>query len=211
MSASRKSTAPSRWAQPAAIAVVIVVHGLMLGVLVRSPAPNNGTAEETRLAVYWLPRALPAPAPPPSVTFSLPAPQSPAWARLPVPRVPTQTISSPAAAVDPQAPRAALDLSVPGSLTGSGIDAASLVPRVLGDREVHPAFQTRPKRFRMKAGMTPEQIVHGIFQLIGAWPPGYTVDPCRLTRQQIDYLRNAVDEMDRDLLRESLIRQDQDC
>ncbi|MHC9013051.1 hypothetical protein ACYX79_15650 [Stenotrophomonas rhizophila] len=210
MSASRKSATASRWAQPAAVAVVIVVHGLMLGVLLRSPAPN-GTAEETRLAVYWLPRPLPAPAPPPSVTLSLPAPQPPASPRLPAPRVATPTIASPAAAVDPQAPRAALDLSVPGSLAGSGIDAASLVPRVLGDREVHPAFQPRPKRFRMKAGMTPEQIVHGIFQLIGAWPPGYTVDQCRLTRQQIDYLRNAVDEMDRDLLRESLIRQDQDC
>jgi len=210
MSASRKSATASRWAQPAAVAVVIVVHGLMLGVLLRSPAPN-GTAEEARLAVYWLPRPLPAPAPPPSVTLSLPAPQPPASPRLPAPRVATPTIASTAAAVDPQAPRAALDLSVPGSLAGSGIDAASLVPRVLGDREVHPAFQPRPKRFRMKAGMTPEQIVHGIFQLIGAWPPGYTVDQCRLTRQQIDYLRNAVDEMDRDLLRESLIRQDQDC
>lgn len=124
MSASRKSTAPSRWAQPAAIAVVIVVHGLMLGVLLRSPAPN-GAAEDARLAVYWLPRSLPAPAPPPSVTFSLPAPQPPASPRLPAPRVATLTIASPAAAVDPQAPRAALDLSVPGSLAG----AVSMPPR----------------------------------------------------------------------------------
>jgi len=210
MSASRKSTAPSRWAQPAAIAVVIVVHGLMLGVLLRSPPPG-GVAEDARLAVYWLPRPLPAPVPPPLATPAPPMPQPAASQRLPAPRVATPTIASHAAAVDPQAPRAALDLSVPGSLMGNGIDAALLVPRVLGDREVHPAFQPKPKRFRMKAGMTPEQIVHGIFQLIGAWPPGYTVDPCRLTRQQIDYLRNAVDEMDRDLLRESLIRHSQDC
>ncbi len=210
MSASRKSTAPSRWAQPAAIAVVIVVHGLMLGVLLRSPAPN-GAAEDARLAVYWLPRSLPAPAPPPSPAPTPPAQQAPAARRLPAPLVATFTTASHAAAVGPPAPRAVLDLSVQGSLTGSGIDAASLVPRVLGNREVHPAFQPKPKRFRMKAGMTPEQIVHGIFQLIGAWPPGYTVDPCRLTRQQIDYLRNAVDEMDRDLLRESLIRHSQDC
>lgn len=210
MSASRKSAAPSRWAQLAAIAVVIVVHGLMLGVLLRSPAPN-GTAEEARLAVYWLVRPLAAPVPPPLATPAPPMPQPAASQRLPAPRVATPTIASHAAAVDPQAPRAALDLSVPGSRMGNGIDAALLVPRVLGDREVHPAFQPKPKRFRMKAGMTPEQIVHGIFQLIGAWPPGYTVDPCRLTRQQIDYLRNAVDEMDRDLLRESLIRHSQDC
>ncbi|MHC5150711.1 MULTISPECIES: hypothetical protein [Stenotrophomonas] len=210
MSASRKSTAPSRWAQPAAIAVVIVVHGLMLGVLLRSPQPG-GVAEDARLAVYWLPRPLPAPVPPPLATPAPPMPQPAASQRLPAPRVATPTIASHAAAVDPQAPRAALDLSVPGSLMGNGIDAALLVPRVLGNREVHPAFQPKPKRFRMKAGMTPEQIVHGIFQLIGAWPPGYTVDPCRLTRQQIDYLRNAVDEMDRDLLRESLIRHSQDC
>ena len=210
MSASRKSATASRWAPPAAVAVVIVVHGLMLGVLLRSPAPN-GTAEEARLAVYWLPRSLPAPAPPPSPAPTPPAQQAPAARRLPAPLVATFTTASHAAAVGPPAPRAVLDLSVPGSLTGSGIDAASLAPRVLGNREVHPAFQPKPKRFRMKAGMTPEQIVHGIFQLIGAWPPGYTVDQCRLTRQQIDYLRNAVDEMDRDLLRESLIRHSQDC
>lgn len=209
MSASRKSTAPSRWAQPVAIAVVIVVHGLMLGVLLRSPAPS-GAAEEARLAVYWLPRPLPAPVPLPSPAPP-PAQQPPASRRLPAPLVATSSTASPAAVVDPPAPPAVLDLRVPASLTGSGIDAASLAPRVLGDRDVHPAFQPKAKRFLMKAGMTPEQIVHGIFQLIGAWPPGYTVDPCRLTRQQIDYLRNAVDEMDHDLLRESLIRHSQDC
>lgn len=209
MSASRKSAAPLRWAQPVAIAVVIVVHGLMLGVLLRSPAPS-GAAEEARLAVYWLPRPLPAPVPLPSPAPP-PAQQPPASRRLAAPLVATSSTASPAAVVDPPAPPAVLELRVPASLTGSGIDAASLAPRVLGARDVHLAFQPKRKRFRMKVGMTPEQIVHGIFQLIGAWPPGYTVDPCRLTRQQIDYLRNAVDEMDRDLLRESLIRHSPDC
>ena len=209
MSASRKSATASRWTQPTAIAVVIVVHGLMLGVLLRSPAPS-AAADEALLALYWLPKPLPAPVPPPS-TAPLPSPvQAAASRRLPAPVATTPTPAS-HAAVDPLALPVPLDLSVPSSLTGSGIDAGSLVPRVLGDREVHPAFQPRRERFRMKAGMTPEQIVQGIFQLIGAWPPGYIVDQCRLTRQQIDYLRNAVDEMDRDLLREALIRHGQAC
>jgi hypothetical protein len=181
----------------------------MLGVLLRSPAPS-AAADEARLALYWLPKPLPAPVPPLS-TAPLPSPaQAAASRRLPAPVATTPPRAS-HAAVDPLALPAPLDLSVPSSLTGSGIDAASLVPRVLGDRDVHPAFQPRRERFRMTAGMTPEQIVQGIFQLIGAWPPGYMVDQCRLTRQQIDYLRNAVDEMDRDLLRESLIRHSQDC
>lgn len=209
MSASRKSPAAARWAQPAAIAVVIVVHGLMLGVLLRAPAPS-GTGDESRLQVYWLPRPVPAPVPPPSKAQMRQVPQAPASRRLAAPLavMPVPTADPAPARPDVTAP---LDLSAPSSLTGSGIDAAALVPRMLGDREVHPAFQPKPKRFRMKAGMTPEQIVHGIFQLIGAWPPGYMVDQCRLTRQQIDYLRNAVDEMDRDLLRDSLIRHGQDC
>lgn len=209
MSASRKSATASRWTQPTAIAVVIVMHGLMLGMLLRSPAPRVA-ADEARLALYWLPTPLPAPVPPPA-TAALPSPAQAAASRRV--RAPVAATPRPAshAAVDSLPEPVPLDLSVPSSLTGSGIDAASLVPRVLGDRDVHPAFQPRRKRFRMKAGMTPEQIVQGIFQMIGAWPPGYMVDQCGLTRQQIDYLRNAVDEMDRDLLRESLIRHSQDC
>lgn len=208
MSGSRKR-ARSRWTRPTAIAVVMAVQGLMLGVLLRSPGLGDAFADE-RLQVYWLPRALPVPvSPPPSATTPRTR-QAAASQRLPAPAVVVPVAAAAAAPAVPEV-TAPLDLSVPSSLTGSGIEAASLAPRVLGAREVHAAFQPRRERFRMNAGMSPEQIVQGIFQLIGAWPPGYTVDQCRLTRQQIDYLRNAVDERDRDLLRESLVRHSQDC
>ncbi len=67
------------------------------------------------------------------------------------------------------------------------------------------------ERFRMTRGLTPEQIVQGIAQSLRMWPPGYVVDPCRSSTAQVDYFQNALNERDRDLLREALIHQRQDC
>ena len=61
------------------------------------------------------------------------------------------------------------------------------------------------------AKMSPEQIVHGVAQLLGLWPPGYIVDPCELGRQDMDYFQNAVEEADRDMLRAAVLQVSARC
>lgn len=207
MSSSMQSPPAPRWSRPCAIAVLIAVHGLFLQVLL-APAPPAGIGEyNDRLRMRWLPR--PEPVPPPALkrqsaaaTASTPRPSVPAPARI-------QAAASPPVAAPAARP---LDLRVPGLGPGKdGVDAATFVAPVIGRREVHAAFAPPPRRFRMKRGLTPEQLVQGIAQALQMWPPGYVVDPCRLSNAQVDYFQNAVDERDRDLLREALVSQRQDC
>lgn len=208
MSSSRKSSPGLRWRHPCAIAVVIAVHGLLLEVLL-GPGPATWVDdEEGRLSVRWLPR----PAPLPVLVIRDPAP--PAAARPAPPSVPpASSVVLPAAPPFPASPDAGpLNLHVPVLGPGSdGLGSATFAPRLIGRRDAHHAFDPPPKRFRMKRGLTPEQIVQGIAQALQMWPPGYVVDPCQLNTAQVDYFQNAVDERDRDLLREALIDQRQDC
>ncbi len=76
---------------------------------------------------------------------------------------------------------------------------------MIGRREVHAAFAPRRNYFRIRRTMTPEQIVHGVAQLLGLWPPGYIVDPCQLGKQDLDYFQGAVEEMDRQALRDAVL------
>lgn len=207
MSSSMPSPPAPRWSRPCAIGVVIAVHGLLLQVLL-APTPLAGMGgDDDRLRVRWLPH--PEPVPPPALTLRLP----PARASTPRPSPPAPAprqaaISRPAAA----SAALPLDLHVPGLGPGNdGVDGATFVAPVIGRRVVHAAFAPPPHRFRMKRGLTPEQVVQGIAQALQMWPPGYIVDPCRLSAAQVDYFQNAVDERDRDVLREALVSQRQDC
>lgn len=74
-----------------------------------------------------------------------------------------------------------------------------------------PAFAPRRNYFRIRRQMTPEQIVHGVAQLLGLWPPGYIVDPCELGKQDMDYFQNAVEEADRDVLRAAVLQVSARC
>ncbi|WP_367381871.1 hypothetical protein [Stenotrophomonas cyclobalanopsidis] len=42
-------------------------------------------------------------------------------------------------------------------------------------------------------------------QLLGLWPPGYIVDPCQLGKQDMDYFQGAVEDMDRQALRDAVL------
>lgn len=108
---------------------------------------------------------------------------------------------------------APLILGLPaGSIDGGdGISAAGVAPRLIGRREIHPAFAPRRNYFRIRRQMTPEQILHGVAQLLGLWPPGYIVDPCELGKQDMDYFQNAVEEADRDMLRVAVLQVSARC
>ena len=76
---------------------------------------------------------------------------------------------------------------------------------------MHAAFQERPHYFRMRPQMSPQQIIAGVAQFLGLWPPGYTDDPCGLGKQDLQYFQDAVDERDRQALRDAIHQVSANC
>ena len=195
----------------AAWLVVLLMHGGLALWLLDSGRIELRSGEGPRISLHWLPPEPPAPVPqqpalpsakmmrPAASMMPRPAPVAQAESALPAP--------GNVAAVAP------LILSLPaGSIDGGdGISAAGVAPRLIGRREVHPAFGPRRNYFRIRRQMSPEQIVHGVAQLLGLWPPGYIVDPCELGRQHMDYFQNAVEEADRDMLRAAVLQVSARC
>ncbi|HEL2977956.1 TPA: hypothetical protein UMB92_000776 [Stenotrophomonas maltophilia] len=195
----------------AAWLVVLLVHGLLALWLWGSGRIVLRGDNGARISLRWLP---------PELSASVPS----------LPALPSTPVTRPAAAVKPrpalvasaeanvpavEAPSAAapliLGLSAGIIDGGDGISAAGVAPRLIGRREVHPAFGPRRNYFRIRQQMTPEQIVHGVAQLLGLWPPGYIVDPCELGKQDMDYFQNAVEEADRDMLRAAVLQVSTRC
>jgi len=194
----------------AAWLVVLLVHGLMALWLLDSGRIALRSDEGTRISLYWLPPKQPVPAQPdpaqPTAEAARPAAST---APRPPPAAPMDA-STPAFDESAMAPLA-LELPAGSIGGGDGISAAGVAPRLIGRREVHPAFGPRRNYFRIRRQMTPEQIVHGVAQLLGLWPPGYIVDPCELGKQDMDYFQNAVEEADRDLLRAAVLQVSTRC
>lgn len=186
---------------------VIGLHLLLGWWLMGSLRPAPGKREDSRISLRWLmseprvPVATDAPVLPPASLA--PARQRPALATAQ--RVPVETGAADSPV--PAAPATALDLGLPaGSIDGGdGITAEGVATRMLGRRDVHPAFQPRRPPFRLRPQMSPQQKLQAISAFIGLWPPGYMTDPCQLARQDMRYLQNAVEARDRDALREAVL------
>ncbi|WP_286071491.1 hypothetical protein [Stenotrophomonas sp. 57] len=191
--------------------VVLLVHGLMAVWLWGTARIVLRGDDGARISLRWLPPELPAPAPSPPALSSTPVTR-PAPAVKPRP-APVASAEAAVRAAEAPTASAPLILGLPaGSIDGGdGISAAGVAPRLIGRREVHPAFAPRRNYFRIRRQMTPEQIVHGVAQLLGLWPPGYIVDPCELGRQDMDYFQNAVEKDDRDLLRAAVLQVSARC
>ncbi|WP_164136434.1 hypothetical protein [Stenotrophomonas maltophilia] len=195
----------------AAWLVVLLVHGGLALWLLDSGRIELRRGEDARISLRWLP---------PEVRTAVPQQPALPSTQMTRPAASVMPRSAPVAQADNALPAAEdaaavapLILSLPaGSIDGGdGISAAGIAPRLIGRREVHPAFAPRRNYFRIRRQMTPEQIVHGVAQLLGLWPPGYIVDPCELGRQDMDYFQNAVDEADRDLLRAAVLQVSARC
>jgi len=183
--------------------VVMLLHALLGAWLWQSGRLGPAQEAEERISLRWLPPPL-QPSSPRAVPTAVTAATTPARRSRPVSPVPL-----PPADVQSDSPPtpAPLVLGLPaGSIDGGdGITAAGVAPRLIGRREVHAAFGPRRNYFRIRRTMTPEQIVHGVAQLLGLWPPGYIVDPCQLGKQDMDYFQGAVEEMDRQALRDAVL------
>ncbi|WP_439448776.1 hypothetical protein [Stenotrophomonas sp. ATs4] len=201
----------SKLPRMAAWLVVLLVHGLMALWLLGSGRITLRSDDGARISLHWLPPEQPVAVQP------HPAPPSASVARPAASTAPRPTLLSPTHASRPTAeePPATvplvLDLPAGSIDGGDGISAAGVAPRLIGRREVHPAFAPRRNYFRIRRQMSPEQIVHGVAQLLGLWPPGYMVDPCELGRQDMDYFQNAVEEADRDVLRAAVLQVSARC
>ncbi|GEM_PF-162599 len=215
LTATARPGAPAWPHQLFAALVVLAVHAL-LGALLLGAATHRDTAktDDTRLRPRWLPTPPPAqtpvvPALPAASQLAAPRPSAPS-ARRAAPSlstVPAPSGETGVAADSPTTtpPAAALDLRVPAGALGGGdgIDAETVKRKLIGRRSVHPAFLDRPPRFRMRPQMSPEQVLQGIGQFLGLWPPGYKVDPCELARQDAQYFEGAVEGDERERLKEA--------
>lgn len=195
----------------AAWLVVLLVHGLMAVWLLGTGRVALRGDDGSRISLRWLPpeESDPIPQHPALPVASMTRPAAPITPRA-APVVRTNRLES---AVEEAQPAAPLNQGLPaGSIDGGdGISAAGVRPRLIGRREVHPAFAPRRNYFRIRPQMTAEQIVQGVAQRLGLWPPGYKVDPCELGRQDMDYFQNAVDEADRDMLRAAVLQVSARC
>ena len=188
---------------------VVLLHALLGAWLWQSGRLGAALEQEERISLRWLAPVL------------RPAPTEPAPAAAPAAPASTRPLRRPSPLALPSADvehdnaptQAPLVLGLPeGSIAGGdGITATGVAPRLLGRREVHAAFAPRRNYFRIRRTMTPEQIVQGVAQLLGTWPPGYIVDPCQLGKQDMDYFQNAVEEMDRQALREAVLVVSERC
>ncbi len=189
--------------------VVVLLHALLGAWLWQSGRLGAALEAEERISLRWLAPVLQPPSPRdvPAAISAARTPARPSPRLAPVPLPPADVAS------DGTPTPAPLLLGLPtGSIDGGdGITAAGVAPRLIGRREQHAAFAPRRNYFRIRRTMTPEQIVQGVAQLLGTWPPGYIVDPCALGRQDMDYFQGAVEEMDRQALRDAVLVVSERC
>lgn len=187
--------------------MVIALHCLCGTWLLARHAFMPPPSDEQRLRLRWLPAE---PRPMPTTPATAPArPSSIARSRTTATAA-TRPLPIPATTDDDALPP--LDLGVPTTVAGGEeINAATFAPRIIGRRGNNPAFEHAPRYFRLNPRHSPKEMIESIGKAVGLWPAGYEVDPCRLSRSDINYFQNAVSELDRQALKEALLSANAHC
>jgi hypothetical protein len=212
MDASPMSTTSRRIRHPlphlSAVIVVIAVHG-SIALWLLQPAPLARPDDEVRTSLRWLarPPLPPAAAQPAASVASNSTPATSSRSR----RSPSQQQQAvaPQSAAPAQQP---LNLAISdAAVGGTAVTADTFAPQAFRRLNEDPAFQHRPRYFRLKPQMSPRQMIQGVASYLGFWPPGYEIDPCSLSRSDVNYFQNAVNERDRDALRSALLQESAHC
>ena len=79
-----------------------------------------------------------------------------------------------------------------------------------GDTRLH-RFAVPPERIPMRKPLTCKDVIEGAAQILGFWPPGYTIDPCPRIRRNIDELKTDGSAAGRERLEQEMARQARYC
>lgn len=75
----------------------------------------------------------------------------------------------------------------------------------------NPRPMPTPGRFRMQRQLSPEDIIRGVSQVLGFWPPGYTDDPCAGLDKAVEMFMPARTHREQGLLADALRERDKYC
>lgn len=79
------------------------------------------------------------------------------------------------------------------------------------DATYNPRPRPAPGRFRMRRQSSPADIVRGVSQVLGFWPPGYSDDPCAGIDKAVEMLMAPATRGDQSLLTDALREQEKYC
>ncbi|WP_449446775.1 hypothetical protein [Thermomonas brevis] len=75
----------------------------------------------------------------------------------------------------------------------------------------NPIPNSAPGRFRMRRQLSPEDIVRGVSQVLGFWPPGYTDDPCAGLDKAVEMFTSARTRREQGLLADAMREREKYC
>lgn len=200
----------------AAMVVVVAMHVAFALMLMQpqKPSPASGNGALKVVFIEWRPPPAVEQAslePTPTVRSS-PAMSTPGATGLVAEMVTRSTQAPATAASGPTSPIPATDADdrwdMPVRLLPTGGEfRRNPLERPPAELLAVPA----PKRFRMREERTPEDVVKGVAQLVGLWPPGYTTDPCPAISRSVSMLSQSSDAASRRQLEIDLDRERRYC
>ncbi|MFP5373524.1 MAG: hypothetical protein ACLGHW_01295 [Gammaproteobacteria bacterium] len=200
----------------AAAAAALVAHAAFALMLIRAPETRPPAGDRYPLEVVFI-QWLPPPGQPtdrsPSPVAPGPTRPAPGTGKLVVQEATSRPQVSAAAVQAPPAPVHATDAD------DRWHSPARLQPRPGEDFHrdpfqrppADPLAAPEPSRFRLRRDRTPEDVVKGVAQFVGLWPPGYTTDPCPALRRSVSSLSQESDAASRRQLEMELDRERRHC